>query len=401
MARKKKDSNKPIATLIENPFQLNTEEVVEAQLIENEELLLDRDLEESPLETDSASESLNEQLDKLAHAISQQASQEEEQFQFKDTTDETNTDDPAELALQIAEDQALQQEFLSDEPEAAEVENESDQFPSETQSFLDLEELQSCIEAILFISDKPLPNARLHELLGPNLPTTQFDEALQLLRLRYQSTHHGIELVEVAGGHQFRTKLGRADLAKKLVRVQTQRLSTGAMETLAIIAYKQPSMKEDIDKIRGVDSSYFVRTLLERKLIHISGRSELPGRPILYETTAEFLEVFGLKDLSAMPSLREIEQMIPSSETRNPEDEDPKIREMRRLVNEMKTDRTSILNYDPKEDEKILKEIRETVNAIPTSTPYLEELRAAEALAEQQAKEPVTESASASESETR
>jgi segregation and condensation protein B len=160
------------------------------------------------------------------------------------------------------------------------------------------------------------------------------------------------------------------------------------METLAIIAYQQPVMKEEIDKIRGVDSSYFVRGLLDRKLIKISGRSELPGRPMLYGTTPEFLEVFGLKDLSSLPSLRELEQMIPQSQSGNPEDEDPKTREMRRLVSEMKADHSSALHYNPKEDEKILKEIRDQVNLIPTSTPYLDELKAAETLALQQQNPP-------------
>jgi segregation and condensation protein B len=198
------------------------------------------------------------------------------------------------------------------------------------------------------------------------------------LRDRYQKTHHGIELVEINGGFQFRTKPGRAALARKLAKVQTQRLSSGAMETLAIVAYRQPVMKEDIDKVRGVDSSHFVRGLLERKLIRIAGRSELPGRPMLYCTTVEFLELFGLKDLSAMPSLRELEQMVPASQTGNPEDEDPRVKEMRRLVGEMKSDTSTRLTYDPREDEKILKEIRERVSAIPTSTPYIEEQKAAE-----------------------
>src|SRR5262249_281019 len=152
----------------------------------------------------------------------------------------------------------------------------------------------------------------------------------------YQGIHHGIELIEVAGGWQFRTKPGRAALARKLAKVQTQRLSRGAMETLAIVAYKQPLMKEDIDKIRGVDSSHFIRGLLERKLVQISGRSEPPGRPMVYSTTQEFLQLFGLRDLDSMPPLRELEAMIPTTQTGNPEDEDPRVKEMRRLVGQMK-----------------------------------------------------------------
>ena len=302
-------------------------------------------------------------------------------------------------SLLIAEDQALEQQTTLEQTEqkAAEMTAESaeaaaqalaeevPQLQFELVVQMDQEEIQSCIEALLFISDKPLSTQRLRDLLGPNYDLSLFKDALASLLARYQAVHHGIELIEVSGGFQFRTKPGRADLAQKLAHVQTQKLSTGAMETLAIIAYKQPLMKEEVDKIRGVDSSYFVRNLLNRKLIKISGRSELPGRPILYTTTSEFLEIFGLKDLSSLPSLRELEQMIPHSQSKNPEDEDPKIKEMRRMVKEMKSDRESDLHYNPKEDEKILKEMREKVAAIPTSTPYLDELRAAELAALQPA----------------
>jgi len=222
---------------------------------------------------------------------------------------------------------------------------------------------------------------KLQEMLGPELPHSLFQEAITALRDNYGATRHGIEIIEVAGGLQFRTKAGRAPLARKLAKVQTQRLSSGAMETLAIIAYKQPAMKEDVDQIRGVDSSYFVRQLLDKKLIQISGRSELPGRPMVYSTTDDFLQLFGLKDVSSLPSLRELEQMIPGSQSDRPEDPDygdPRIREMRRLVDQMKSDTSTLLNYDPREDEKILKDIRERVQSIPTSTPYLEEQKALE-----------------------
>ena len=217
---------------------------------------------------------------------------------------------------------------------------------------LDSNEIQSCIEAILFMADKPLSVDKFRQMLGPSFELTHFEEALKALQERYQSVHHGIELLEIAGGYQFRTKVGRANLAKKLVKVQSQRLSAGAMETLAIVSYKQPVMKEEVDKIRGVDSSYFVRNLMEKKLIYISGRSELPGRPILYSTTQEFLEIFGLKDLSSLPPLRELEQMVPQSESDNPEDDDPKTRELRRVVGAMNKDKSTLLYYNPEEDEK-------------------------------------------------
>jgi hypothetical protein len=107
---------------------------------------------------------------------------------------------------------------------------------------------------------------------------------------------------------------------------------------------------------------------------------------MLYSTTETFLELFGLKDLAALPSLRELEQMVPASQSGNPEDEDPRVREMRRLVGKMKSDTSTTLLYNPEEDEKILTEIRERVQAIPTSTPYLDEQKALEKAAKQAAK---------------
>lgn len=243
---------------------------------------------------------------------------------------------------------------------------------------LDLVEAQSCIEALLFMSDKPLSAEKLHAALGEHIEFTLVQEALTQIMDRMQRPEHGYELTLIAGGYQFRTKPGRAALAQKLAKIQTQKLSGGAMETLAVIAYKQPVMKEDIDQVRGVDSSYFIRALLDRKLIRISGRSELPGRPMLYSTTSEFLELFGLKDLNALPSLREIEQMVPASQvgsaegtTPRHEELDPRVRQMRALVGEMNRDGSDALGYNPKDDDQFLNEIREKVKAVPTSTPYL------------------------------
>jgi segregation and condensation protein B len=226
---------------------------------------------------------------------------------------------------------------------------------------------------------------RLRQLLGPEHESSVFEQAIARVQEDYAGRKHGFELVEVNGGFQFRTKPGKAALAKKLVKVQVQRLSSGAMETLALVAYKQPCMKEDIDKVRGVDSSYFVRGLLDRRLIKITGRSELPGRPMLYATTEEFLELFGLADLSALPPLHELEKMIPASESGKPEEEDPRVREMRRLVAEMKAGTEARLSYDPKEDARLLTEIRERVAAIPSTTPYLEEQKVNEKIAKLQA----------------
>ncbi len=281
------------------------------------------------------------------------------------------------LAAQIAEDEALEralkeeaEDDLANDPELrAALPRE----PEETESGeLDLREMESCIEALLFMSEKPLSATRLRDLLGPEMSLHYFQEALTNLQARYARFSHGIELAEIAHGYQFRTKPVRAPLAKKLAKIQTQRLSTGAMESLAIIAYKQPVMKDDIDKIRGVDSSHFIRGLLDKKLIKITGRSELPGRPMLYATSSEFLEIFSLKSLDALPPLKELESMIPGSQSGNADDADPRVKKMRELVSQMNSDDSVSLLYDPKEDEKFLTDIRERVKSIEIITPTLQ-----------------------------
>ena len=329
-----------------------------------------------------SSEESNEQLSRMIAAaqqaeekiIDEMAEQSQKARQLQDRQAQ------AELARQVAEDEALQKI----EAEAATLANsDQDELDEELKAALptadeqgnpDLESMQSCIEALLFMSEKPLPLKKLKEYLGPQYSQKLFKEAMSALEKRYADPHQGIELKEVAGGYQLRTKPERAALARLLSKTQPHKLSRGAMETLAIVAYKQPILKDEVDKIRGVDSSHFIRGLMDKKLIHMNGRSELPGRPILYGTTTEFLEIFGLKDLSALPPLRELESMVPSSEADADGDdsnEDPQLRQLRQLVHHMNEDKHR-LEYNPKEDDQILDDFRQQVKSIPISTPFLE-----------------------------
>jgi segregation and condensation protein B len=364
-----------MVSLIEDPFGLNTLEIADAQNDTGE-----LDLDEGDLKEDFFDE---KDMDNLEKKIAQSDAAHAEETAGTVLQGLTEEESAKELARQIAEDVALQEELAKESQLDAEMAEKNDaelQAALPNQEELDVQEIQSCVEALLFMSDKPVSVEKLRELLGPNFTPAVFQEAITELVDRYKLVHHGIELVKVGGGYQFRTKPGRAPLARKLAKTQSQRLSSGAMESLAIIAYKQPVLKEDIDKIRGVDSSHFIRGLLEKKLIRISGRSELPGRPMEYSTSPEFLEVFGLADLSAMPPLRELENMVPSSTAQN--EEDPRVKRLRELVGEMNMDTSITLAYDPKEDEKLLAEIRERVSSIPSTTPYL----AAQANAEKEAK---------------
>lgn len=334
-----------------------------------QELLADSNAQpDEPLSLDAAAQDYlpeetptQDDLERLAQLSVAMAAQNAESLAQFATIAESHSETPTQSAA------------LETEPE---TELELETTPPDTAQELpldlplDLIEAQSCIEALLFITDKPLTAEKLHAALGETTAFALVQEALTELVDRYAQPSHGFELVTVGGGYQFRTKPGRAHLAQRLAKVQTQKLSAGAMETLALVSYKQPVMKEEIDAIRGVDSSYFIRTLMDRKLIKITGRSDLPGRPMVYGTTQEFLELFGLKDLGALPSLRELEGMVPASSVGRG-DEDPRVLQMRGLVSEMTHDLSVTLAYDPEEDDRFLSEIREKVKAIPTTTATL------------------------------
>jgi segregation and condensation protein B len=168
------------------------------------------------------------------------------------------------LAKEIAEDKLLQEQLAQEQAELEAAEASDPELIAALPQSLDVAEMESCIETLLFLSDKPVSVDKLRTMIGEDFPLPLYQEAMTNLRDRYGRAHHGIEIVEISGGLQFRTKPGRAALARKLAKIQIQRLSGGAMESLAIIAYRQPIMKEEIDKIRGVDSSYFIRLLMDR-----------------------------------------------------------------------------------------------------------------------------------------
>jgi segregation and condensation protein B len=154
------------------------------------------------------------------------------------------------------------------------------------------------------------------------LPETNKEGILKGIRqiqTEYEDRSKGIELVEVAGGYQFRTKSSWAGWVSRLKKVKAVKLSQAALETLAIVAYRQPVIRPAIEDIRGVDSGSVLHTLLEKGLIKIMGRKDLPGRPIVYGTTKTFLELFSLNTLSDLPSLKEI-QPPPSPEETVPKE---------------------------------------------------------------------------------
>ena len=168
-----------------------------------------------------------------------------------------------------------------------------------------MENLKHIIESLVFVSETPLSIDRLKTILE-DVDRRDIRLALAELQGEYEDRQGGFVLQEVAGGFQFRTHADYSDWIKKLLKPSPTRLSRAALETLAIIAYKQPIIRADVEHIRGVDSGGVLRMLLERKLIRVLGRKDIPGRPMIYGTTKEFLELFNLKDLGELPSPKEI-----------------------------------------------------------------------------------------------
>ena len=166
-------------------------------------------------------------------------------------------------------------------------------------------QLKLIIEALLFASSKPLSTQDIHECL-PDTTLPDIRTALTGLQSEYESMERSFVLKEVAKGYQIRTRSGYAPYVLRMLRSSPSRLSRAALETVAIIAYKQPIIRQEIERFRGVDVGGILRTLLEKDLIRIMGRKILPGRPLIYGTTKRFLEVFDLKDLGSLPKLKEI-----------------------------------------------------------------------------------------------
>ena len=171
-----------------------------------------------------------------------------------------------------------------------------------------MEKLKKIIESLLFVAEDPLTANTLGKAAG-NQELAAVRAALDDLIQEYHERGGGFYLARVAGGYQFRTAPENTEWIKRLVQPNAPRLSKAALETLAIIAYKQPVIRADIERVRGVDSGGVIRMLLERKLLRVLGRKEIPGRPLIYATTKLFLQVFDLKDLKDLPSPKEIEDM--------------------------------------------------------------------------------------------
>jgi segregation and condensation protein B len=166
-------------------------------------------------------------------------------------------------------------------------------------------EKKSVLEAFLFLSGEVLTYASLKDII--EIPEPEVKRLMEDLMEEYRERNAGLLIVEIANGYQMVTNPEYADLVRKFKNTHvSSKLSMPALETLAIIAYRQPIIRAEVEQIRGVNSDSAIKTLYEKRLIKIMGRKEAPGRPFLYGTTREFLQYFGLKDLTELPTLKDL-----------------------------------------------------------------------------------------------
>jgi segregation and condensation protein B len=206
--------------------------------------------------------------------------------------EDTESSAPAEPLAAVSAEELLPEAEKAPEPASA----------TETQT-------KAVLEAIIYVTEEPLTKAQICNALGaaPEL----IDKLLGELAAEYEKPEHGLTVREVAGGYKMATKAEHHDAVRAFVKSlkPALKLSLAALETLAVIAYKQPVTTPEVMEIRGVQGAGVMKTLLERKLIAAAGRKNVIGKPVLYKTTKEFLIQFGLKDVSELPSLKEFEEI--------------------------------------------------------------------------------------------
>jgi segregation and condensation protein B len=213
-----------------------------------------------------------------------------------------------------------------------------------------MDNIKNIVESLLFVAEEPLTIERLTKIIS-GAQAGQLRLALEELEAEHEARQGGFFLNQVAGGYQFRTRPEYMEWIKRLLQPKPLHLSKASLETLAIIAYKQPVIRSDIEHIRGVDCGGVLRVLLERKFIRVLGRRELPGRPLIYATTKRFLEIFGLKNLKDLPTPKEIEE-FGSSLSQETDGDD--IEETGAILAEKTEDTAAALNPEDSEsrDEK-------------------------------------------------
>ncbi len=268
----------------------------------NEEIQ-DTEINEEEL-TAEVAEALSVEDETVAEQALAEASPAEEEL----ATEQPVAEDEFPSELDLSDDEITEDEIGSDEAPTMEVTADSE-VEAEEQITATSEELKPVIEALLFVADEPLPFKQLCKVLG-EVPEEDVQAALNELVADYEARNSGLDIREIAGGWRLSTRPQNHEFIRKYLKSRpSARLSLPALETLAVIAYKQPITVPEILEIRGVTSSSAIKTLLEKRLIVTKGRKETVGKPMLYGTSREFLIQFGMKDLSELPSFEDFEDL--------------------------------------------------------------------------------------------
>ncbi len=269
----------------------------EQQLTEEEIRLIEEDTDSPQLsqEEPAASDIDQDEFDEVEADFSEPEIEDSDETEIHDqASDEDESDSP----------EPEEQDNIETSEEPKEQSQEVNDEPQETSEEVTLE---SVIEAVLFASDEPLTIVRLASITETT--TKQVREYIENLNKKYQDNNHAFRIEQIAGGYQMLTLSSYNHWLKKLLRARSEtKLSPAAMETLAIIAYKQPVIRADIEAIRGVAVGEVIRSLSYKGLVKIVGRAEILGRPMLYGTTKKFLEVFGLNTLKDLPKIEELKK---------------------------------------------------------------------------------------------
>lgn len=285
----------------------------------------------------------------------------------------TEENDEAEGFLpEVSEDEAEELEASSEESSDVSLEGtELDEFDSaeiEEVEFVEEERLESIVESVLFASDRPVSLASLKLLFkGTNIRGDKIRRALDQLAVEYAGGRRGVTLEEVPGGYQLRTKIDNMEFLKRTLKTRQFKLSGPALEVLSIVAYKQPVVKAEVDEIRGVESGHLLRALMEKNLVTFEGKSELPGRPMQYGTTKKFLEIFGLRSLKELPTLSQIDELLPEGIDEQQAEEKPTLAS----ITDSLSENAGSVSYSSGEDE--LMKIQEQLEEISTSSTFFEE----------------------------
>jgi segregation and condensation protein B len=234
--------------------------------------------------------------------------------------------------------------------------------------FVEDEQVESIIESILFASDRPTSLAAIQLVFkGTNVKKEKIRRTIENLAVEYAGGRRGVMLEEITGGYQIRTKIDNMNFLKRTVKTRAFKLSGPALETLSIVAYKQPVVKIEIDQIRGVESGHLLRALMEKGLVNFEGKAEnLPGKPMQYGTTRRFLEIFGLRNLKELPTLSQIDELLPEG-IGEEEDEKPTLA----MVTDSMSEDVKTVSYSQGEEE--LGFIEDQLTAISTSSEFFEQ----------------------------